>query len=100
MTEAAAGVLPWYRSLTANQWRVLAAANLGWLFDGFEVYAVFLTVGPAMHALLNPSQFSQIPVYAGTIVAITLLGWGIGGLCGGILADYIGHPTRAAAVPA
>jgi MFS family permease len=91
MTEAAAGVLPWYRSLTANQWRVLAAANLGWLFDGFEVYAVFLTVGPAMHELLDPSRFSQIPAYAGTIVAITLLGWGIGGLCGGILADYIGR---------
>ena len=44
-----------------------------------------------MHSLLEPAQYSQIPGYAGTIIAITLLGWGIGGVCGGILADYIGR---------
>lgn len=29
----------WYRSLTPGQWKMLLAANLGWLFDGFETYA-------------------------------------------------------------
>ncbi len=91
MADTVAGAAPWYRTLTPSQWRTLIATNLGWLFDGFEVYALFLTVGPAMRTLLDPSQFSQIPAYAGTVVAITLLGWGIGGLCGGILADYIGR---------
>ena len=91
MTDITAGTQPWYRSLTKSQWRTLIATNLGWLFDGYEAYALFLTIGPAMHALLDPSQYSQIPAYAGTVVAITLLGWGIGGFCGGILADYIGR---------
>ena len=91
MADTAIPTLPWYRALTPVQWRTLIAANLGWLFDGFEAYALFLTVGPAMRTLLDPSQFPQIPAYAGTVVAITLLGWGIGGLCGGILADYIGR---------
>jgi len=91
MTEITAATLPWYRSLTASQWRTLIATNLGWLFDGYEAYALFLTVGPAMHSLLQSSQYSQIPAYAGTVIAITLLGWGIGGFCGGILADYIGR---------
>ncbi len=91
MTDIAASALPWYRALTSSQWRTLIAANLGWLFDGFETYALFLTVGPAMHQLLVPSQYSHIPAYIGTVVAITLLGWGLGGLCGGILADYIGR---------
>jgi len=91
MTDVIAGKLPWYRSLTTGQWRTLIAANLGWLFDGYEAYALFLTVGPAMHALLDPAQYAQIPAYIGTVVAITLLGWGIGGFCGGILADYIGR---------
>jgi MFS family permease len=91
MTDITAGTAPWYRSLTTSQWRTLAAANLGWLFDGYETYALFLTLGPAMHALLDPSQYSQIPAFAGTVVAITLLGWGIGGFVGGILADYIGR---------
>ena len=91
MTDIAAGTLPWYRSLTTRQWRTLIATNLGWLFDGYETYALILTVGAAMHSLLEPAQYSQIPGYAGTIIAITLLGWGIGGVCGGILADYIGR---------
>ena len=54
MTDIAAGTLPWYRSLTTRQWRTLIATNLGWLFDGYETYALLLTVGPAMHALLEP----------------------------------------------
>ena len=91
MTDTTAAATPWYRSLTKSQWRALAATNLGWLFDGYETYALLLTVGPAMHSLLEASQYSQIPAYAGTIVAITLLGWGIGGVCGGVLADYIGR---------
>jgi MFS family permease len=92
MTDiTASGALRWYRSLSASQWRTLIATNLGWLFDGYETYALILTVGAAMHSLLDPSQYSQIPGYAGTIIAITLLGWGIGGICGGVLADYIGR---------
>jgi MFS family permease len=91
MTDITASAEPWYRALTPSQWRTLAGTNLGWLFDGYETYALFLTVGPAMHSLLEPSQYPQIPTYIGMVVAITLLGWGIGGLCGGILADYIGR---------
>ncbi len=91
VSTSAPGELPWYKSLTGNQWRMLIAANLGWLFDGYETYALILTVGPAMHSLLEPSQYPQIPAYAGTVISITLLGWGIGGICGGILADYVGR---------
>ena len=44
-TNAVVVSSPWYRSLDRAQWRVLVASNLGWLFDGFEFYALFLTVG-------------------------------------------------------
>src|SRR5215475_11383483 len=91
MSDTVAASPPWYRSLDRSQWNILLAANLGWLFDGFELYALFLTVGPAMRALLDPVQYPQIPAYIGTVVAITLLGWGIGGIVGGLLADYIGR---------
>lgn len=82
---------PWYRSLDCSQWNTLIATNLGWLFDGYEVYALILTVGVALRQLLEPGQYAQIPAYAGTIIAITLFGWGVGGMIGGILADYIGR---------
>jgi hypothetical protein len=37
--------VPWYRSLSKSQWSTLVAANLGWMFDGYETYAVLLSVG-------------------------------------------------------
>jgi len=83
--------LPWYRLLSREQWRVLVASNLGWLFDGFEIYALFLTVGFALHQLLDVTQQAQVPRYAGYILATTVFGWATGGVIGGIIADYIGR---------
>jgi MFS family permease len=92
MSDAAVtGTQPWYRSLNRSQWNTLIASNLGWLFDGYETYALVISVGVALHQLLDPSQYAQIPVYAGTVIAVTLLGWGIGGLIGGVIADYLGR---------
>ena len=82
---------PWYRSLDRTQWKALVASNLGWTFDGFEVFALILTVGVALHQLLDPAQYQLIPAYAGAIIAITVFGWGLGGLLGGVLADYLGR---------
>src|SRR5665213_62294 len=90
-TARVAASQPWYRSLNANQWKTMLASNIGWMFDGYETYALILTVGVALHQLLEPSQYGQIPAYAGTVIGITLLGWGVGGFIGGILADYIGR---------
>ena len=90
MQEASAAI-PWYRTLSATQWKTLAASNLGWMFDGYETFALILTVGVALRQLLDAALYPQIPAYAGTVIGLTLLGWGIGGLIGGVLADYIGR---------
>jgi MFS family permease len=91
MSDITAPSQPWYRSLNRSQWNTLIASQLGWLFDGYETYALIISVGVALRQLLDPSQYSQIPVYVGTVIALTLLGWGIGGLMGGVIADYIGR---------
>src|SRR6266571_4109475 len=83
--------LPWYRSLSRDQWKVLLASNLGWTFDGFEIFALFLTVGFALRHLLEVGQAAAIPQYAGYVFAITVFGWATGGVIGGIIADYIGR---------
>ena len=44
------------------------ASNLGWLFDGYETYALIISVGVALRQLLDPSQYAQIPAYAGTVI--------------------------------
>ena len=82
---------PWYRSLSRTQWNTLLASNLGWVFDGFEAYALILTAGVALHQLLPPGQYSQIPAYAGAVIATTLCGWAVGGMLAGVIADYVGR---------
>jgi MFS family permease len=90
-SEAAAISAPWYKTLSREQWRVLIASNLAWLFDGFEIYALFLTVGFALHQLLEVAQYKAIPEYAGYVLAATVFGWATGGVIGGVIADYIGR---------
>jgi hypothetical protein len=48
-----------------TQWKTLLASNLGLVFDGFETFALILTVGVALRQLLDPSEYTQIPTYAG-----------------------------------
>jgi len=90
-TGLAASATPWYRTLDREQWRVLAAANVAWLFDGFEIYALFLTVGFALHQLLAAGEYAALPRYAGYVLAATVFGWATGGVIGGIIADYLGR---------
>src|SRR6266699_1969951 len=89
--QESVAAIPWYRSLNRDQWKVLLASNLGWTFDGFEIFALFLTVGFALHQLLDPAQYAAIPRYAGYVLATTVFGWATGGVIGGVIADYIGR---------
>src|SRR3954463_11984012 len=82
---------PWYATLAAGQWYTLLAANLGWVFDGYETYALILTMPSLFRELLPPERHSAIPFYAGMTTALTLLAWGAGGIIGGIVADYAGR---------
>ena len=83
--------LPWHAGVTANHRRILFASFLGWTFDGYETYALFIVLPFVLQDILTPIQAGSTAVWAGIAISITLLGWGIGGLVGGTLADYIGR---------
>jgi MFS family permease len=85
------GNLPWYTGLGPKHWRVLTASFLGWVFDGYEAYALFIVMPFVLKAMLTPDQLAHRAVWAGIAISVTLLGWGIGGMIGGILADYVGR---------
>ena len=82
---------PWYSGLTSRHWRILWGSYLGWIFDGYEAVALVYALGPALNSILTPEQAQVKPYYIGLAIGITLLGWGFGGLLGGIAADYIGR---------
>ena len=78
-------------SITAASWRALVASFLGWMFDGYETYALILVAAVALRQLLAPDQLANLPIYIGGLLAVTLVGWATGGIIAGILADYIGR---------
>ena len=89
VSEQVAG--QWYAGLTPRHWRILWGAYLGWIFDGYEAVALVYALGPALKTILTPEQAQTPAFYIGASIGITLLGWGIGGLLGGVAADYIGR---------
>ena len=82
----------WYAlNLTRRHIHVLWGSFLGWMFDGYEQYAIVIALPSALQALLKPDELHRQSLYFGIILSVTLVGWGIGGLAGGILADYVGR---------
>jgi MFS family permease len=65
-----------------------ASAWLGWMLDGFETYSIVL-VGSLVVADLVGQGAS--PLYFGTILAVQLIAWAVGGLASGVLIDYFGR---------
>ena len=81
----------WRARLTPTHWKILTASFLGWIFDGYETYALISVLGPALLALLPAEERARQPEFAGLAIGLTLLGWAAGGLIGGVVADYVGR---------
>ncbi len=82
---------PWYGGVHRRHWTVLTASFLGWVFDGYESYALFVAMPFILRTMLTPQQATAPAIWAGVAIGATLLGWGTGGIVGGILADYVGR---------
>ena len=91
MAATAARAESWTISIGKAGWRALAASWLGWMFDGYEVYALVLVMAVAARQLLPPERLPSLSVYMGGLLAATLLGWATGGVAAGVLTDYIGR---------
>src|SRR5262249_45511364 len=76
-----------------GKWMALAAALLGWLFDGFEM-GMFPLVGPkALDELLKSHGAANATVngWFGVIMAVFLIGAASGGVLFGWLGDRVGR---------
>jgi len=79
---------------TRAQWLVLAAAFLGWMFDGVEMGIFPLVARPALQSMLPASAAAQeqfVGLWMGRITALFLVGAAVGGLGFGWLGDRLGR---------
>lgn len=78
------------------QWTVLFAAWLGWGFDVFDGLLFNFVASNAVPTLLglpigSPEARSAVLLWTGVLSAVLLLGWAVGGILFGRLADRIGR---------
>ena len=78
-------------SRSRGQWLVLAAAFLGWMFDGLEMGIFPVVARPALQELLGTTADQQVGPWMGYITALFLLGAASGGLVFGWLGDKVGR---------
>jgi len=88
MTPHPAPAIPWYRTVTREQWRVLAAAKFGWMLDAMDFMLYTMAVGQLR------TYFMFGDDTAGMLGTVTLVMSGIGGTIFGYVADRLGR-TRA-----
>jgi MFS family permease len=97
--RAETGALAWWRRLPLEARRALVLSYLGWVFDGYETFALVLVANAALQQLLPAELRAGALGYQGIVIGITLLGWACGGVLWGILADYFGRkPTMIQAI--
>jgi len=92
----------WREGVTPYQWLVLLIAWLGWVFDSMDATIYAIVLHPALEDLLTVSSGAgsvgqevvgpeAIGWYGGIIFSIFLIGWAIGGVLFGVIADYLGR---------
>jgi len=85
----------WREGVTPYQWLVLFVAWLGWVFDSMDATIYAIVLHPALHELLRTSAGGATPEtigwYGGLIFSIFLIGWAIGGVTFGVIADRFGR---------
>jgi len=85
----------WREGVTPYQWLVLFVAWLGWVFDSMDATIYAIVLHPALDELLQTSVGGATPEtigwHGGLIFSIFLVGWAIGGVLFGIVADRFGR---------
>jgi MFS family permease len=86
----------WRSGVTGYQWLVLLVAWLGWVFDSMDSTIYALVLHPALQSLLPHGAAGSVSEqaigwYGGIIFSVFLIGWAVGGVLFGVMADRLGR---------
>jgi MFS family permease len=85
LQRAAASHRPWWRDIKGPQWKALAAGQIGYALDAFDV----MLYAFALPAIAADWQLS--PATAGFMISVTLFTSAAGGIVFGAVADRFGR---------
>ena len=93
---AAGGARTFLWGMTRYQWTVLFAAWLGWGFDVFDGLLFNYVAPNCIPTLLgltigSPAAKKATLFWGGTLTSLLLVGWAVGGILFGMIADRIGR---------
>ena len=74
ISTATSASVPWYRTITREQWQALAAAKVGWMLDAMD----FMLYVVALNQLRGYFGFND--AMAGLLATVALVMSGVGGL--------------------
>lgn len=74
-----------------GKWQALMAAWFGEAFDALDATIFFIAMYPAISELINSKNDIEIGWYGSLVVAVFMLGWAVGGIGFGMVADKIGR---------
>lgn len=72
-------------------WHVLLATWLGGMFDGMDSSIFAIVLYPSLSEMLHTTSHSVVGLHGSYVVAVFMLGWALGAILFGVLADYIGR---------
>src|SRR3982074_3549513 len=78
----------WYYTITADQWKTLLAAQLGWMLDAMDFTLYLMAINNLQQ------EFDLTNAASGLVPTVSLLASAVGGLLFGVVADKVGR-TRA-----
>src|SRR6185369_15805282 len=86
----------WYQGVSKYAWLVFFIAALGWLLDCMDQNLFNLVAQRSITDLLkgtvpDAQLQSAVNSWRGTITALFLIGWSVGGFIFGILGDKLGR---------
>ena len=95
MVISTAKIASWREGVTPYQWLVLFVAWLGWVFDSMDATIYAIVLHPALGELLQASAAGATPEaigwHGGLIFSVFLIGWAVGGVLFGVVADRFGR---------
>lgn len=80
-----------HEPLSRHQWYVLAAAFLGWMFDGLEMGLYPLAARPALRDIMFHPSEALVGQWYSYLVALFLVGAAAGGFIFGWMGDKVGR---------